>query len=64
MGEIKDQIKEVESTVSLQQEHVKNFQKQLSVLECKNDELKQYSRRLYLRIEVFHLCKMKVWMTS
>ena len=33
------------------QEHVKNFQKQVSVLECKNEELKQYGRRMCLRIE-------------
>ena len=49
--ELKDQIKELESPVSLLQKHVKNFQKQLSVLECKNEELEQYSRRLYLRTE-------------
>ena len=30
---------ELESTVSLLQEHVKNFQKQVSILECKNEEL-------------------------
>ena len=33
------------------QEHVKNFQKQVSVLECKNEELEQYGRRMCLRIE-------------
>ena len=30
---------ELESTVSLLQEHVKNFQKQVSILECKNKKL-------------------------
>ena len=37
-GTIKTEIKkckELESTVSLLQEHVKNFQKQVSVLKCK-----------------------------
>ena len=58
MSELKDQIKkevsetikteikkreELQSTVSLLQEQVKSFQKQLSVLECKNKELQQYS---------------------
>ena len=51
---IKTEIKkreELESTVSLLQEHVKNFQKQVSVLESKNEEPEQYGRRLCLRIE-------------
>ena len=30
---------------------MKSFQKQLSVLKCKNEELEQYGRRLCLRIE-------------
>ena len=66
MSELKDQVKkevsetvkteikkreELESTVSLLQEHVKNFQKQVCILECKNEELEQYSRRCCLRIE-------------
>ena len=66
LSELKDQIKkevseaikteikkreELESTVSLLQEHVKNFQKQVSILECKNEELEQYGRRCCLRIE-------------
>ena len=66
LSELKDQIKkevseaikteikkreELESTVSLLQEHVKNFQKQVSILECKNEELDQYGRRCCLRIE-------------
>ena len=42
---------ELESTVSLLQEHVKNFQKRVSGLECKNEELEQCDRRLCLRIE-------------
>ena len=32
-------------------EHAKSFQKQVSVLECENEELEQYGRRLCLRIE-------------
>ena len=51
---IKIEIKKREdpvSTVSLLQEHVKNFQRQVSVLGCKNEELEQYGRRLSLRIE-------------
>ena len=66
LSELKDQIKkevseaikteiqkreELESTVSLLQEHVKNFQKQVSILECKKEELEQYGRRCCLRIE-------------
>ena len=66
LSELKDQIKkevseaikteikkreELESTVSLLQEHVKNFQKQVCILECKNEELEQYGRRYCLRIE-------------
>ena len=54
LSELKDQIKkevseaiktetkkreELESTVSLLQEHMKNFQKQVRGLECKNEEL-------------------------
>ena len=30
---------------------MKNFQKQVSILECKNEELEQYGRRCCLRIE-------------
>ena len=66
LSELKDQIKrevseaikteikireELESTVSLMQEHVKNFQKQVSVLECENKELEQYGRRMCFKIE-------------
>ena len=45
-GAIKTEIKkreELGSTVSLLQEHVKNLQKRVSVLECKNEELEQYT---------------------
>ena len=42
---------ELESTVSLLEEHVKNFQKQVSILECKNEELEQYGGRCCLRTE-------------
>ena len=52
--DIKTEIKkreELESTVSLLQEHVKNFQKHVSILKRKNEELEQYGRRCYLRIE-------------
>ena len=60
LSELKDQIKkevseafktvfkkleELKSTVSLLQEHAKNFQKQVSILECKIEELEQYGRR-------------------
>ena len=47
-GAIKTEIKkreELESTVSLLQEHVKSFQKQVSILKCKKKELEQYSGR-------------------
>ena len=47
-GAIKTEIKkreELESTVSLLQEHVKSFQKQVSILKYKNKELEQYSGR-------------------
>ena len=47
-GAIKTEIKkrkELESTVSLLHEHVKSLQKQVSILECKNKELEQYSGR-------------------
>ena len=52
--DIKTEIKkreELESTVPLLQEHVKNFQKHVSILKRKNEELDQYGRRCYLRIE-------------
>ena len=74
LSELKDQVKKevseaikteikkregLESTVSLLQEDVKNFQKQVSVLECKNEELEQYKRRLCLRIECVPSVKNK-----
>ena len=64
--EIKDQIKnevseaigaeirkreELESTVAVLQQHVKNFQKQIMVLQSENEELEQYGRRLCIRVE-------------
>ena len=61
---IKTEIKkceELESRASLLQEHVKNFQKQVSILECKYEELEQYGRRCCLRIEGV-LQKMKIRM--
>ena len=51
---IKTKIKkceELESTAFLLQEYVKSFQKHVSVLECKNEELEQCGRRLCFRIE-------------
>ena len=66
LSELNDQIKkevseaiktetkkreELEPIVSLLQEPVKNFQKQVSILECKNEEPKQYGRMCCSRIE-------------
>ena len=66
INEIKDQIKnevseaigveiwkreELESTVAVLQQHVKNFQKQMTVLQSENEELGQYGRRLCIRVE-------------
>ena len=66
LSELKDQIKkdvseaikteikkreELESVVFLLQEHVNNFQKQVCILEYKNEELEQYGRKCCLRIE-------------
>ena len=65
-NEIKDQIKnevseaieveirkweELESIVVVLQQHVKHFQKQMSVLQSENEELEQYGRRLCIRVE-------------
>ena len=65
-NEIKDQIKnevseaieveirkweELESIVVVLQQRVKNFQKQMSVLQSENEELEQYGRRLCIRVE-------------
>ena len=64
---IKDQIKnevsegigaeirkreELESTVAVLQQHVKNCQKQIMVLQSENEELEQYGRRLCIRVGV------------
>ena len=66
INEIKDQIKnevreaigveirkreELESTVAVLQQHVKNFHKQMMVLQSENEELEQYGRRLCIRVE-------------
>ena len=63
-GAIKTQIKKrekLESAASLLQEHVKNFQKQVSVLECKNEELEQHGRRCCLRIEGVSSVENESW---
>ena len=66
INEIKDQTKneiseaigveikkreELESTVAVLLKHVKNFQKQMTVLQSENEELEQYGRRLCIRAE-------------
>ena len=66
LTEIKEQIKneiaaainnaikkpeELESTVAMLQQHVREYQKQINKLEDDSEELEQYSRRLCLRIE-------------
>ena len=65
-AEIRDQIKkevsealekeikkreELESTVCMLQEHVKNYQKQANELKDSQDELEWYDRRLCIRID-------------
>ena len=67
INEIKDQIKdevseaigveiwkreELESTVAVLQQHVKNCQKQMTVLQSENEELEQSGRRLCIRVGV------------
>ena len=42
---------ELESTVAVLQQHVKNFQKQMAVLQSENKELEQYGRLLCIRVE-------------
>ena len=42
---------ELESTVSMLQEHVREYQKQINKLKDDVEELKQYGRRLFLRID-------------
>ena len=66
INEIKDQIKnksseaigveirkreELESAVAVLQQQVKNFQKQMTVLQSENEELEQCGRRLCIRVE-------------
>ena len=66
LTEIKEQIKnevaaainneikkceEIESTVAMLQQHVREYQKQINKLEDDSEELEQYGRRLCLRIE-------------
>ena len=43
--------KELESTVSMLQEHVKLYQKQMNELKDKHDDLEQYGRRLCVRTD-------------
>ena len=43
--------KELESTVSMLQEHVKLYQEQMNELKDKHDDLEQYGRRLCVRID-------------
>ena len=45
------QREELESTVCMLQEHVKNYQKQVNDLKNRQDELEQYGRRLCIRID-------------
>ena len=67
INETKDQIKnevseaigveirkreELESTVAVLQQHVKNCQKQMTVLQSENEELEQSGRRLCIRVGV------------
>ena len=66
INKIKDQIKnkvseaigveirkreKLASTVAVLQQHVKIFQKQMTVLQSENEELQQYGRTLYIRVE-------------
>ena len=74
LTELKDQIKnelaevfkeefrkreELESTVSVLQEHVRYYKNQLNEIKHENEELEQYGRRLCVRIEVFLRLKMR-----
>ena len=45
---------ELESIVAALQQYVKNFQKQIMVLQNENEELEQYRRRLCIRVEGVH----------
>ena len=66
INEIKDQIKtevskairveitkreELEFTAAVLPQHVRNFQKQMALLQSEKEELKQYGRRLCIRVE-------------
>ena len=42
---------ELESTVCMLQEHLKNYQKQVNELKDSQDELEQYGRQLCIRID-------------
>ena len=42
---------ELESTVYMFQEHVKNYQKQVNKLQASQDELEQYGRRLCIKTD-------------
>ena len=42
---------DVESTVGILQEHVKNHHKQVNELNTSQEELKQYGKRLCIRID-------------
>ena len=42
---------ELESTVCMLQEHVKNYQKQVNELKASQNELEQYGRRLCIKID-------------
>ena len=72
LSELKDQIKkevsediktgiekreELESKVSLLQEHVKIFQKQVNILECKNEDLEQYGREVLFKKRRCPVCR-------
>ena len=66
INKIKDQIKneiseairveikkpeELESAVAVLQQHIKIFQKQMTVLQSESEELERYGRRLCIRVE-------------
>ena len=42
---------ELESTVSMPREHIRYYQHQVNELKRKNEDLEQYGRRLFVRIE-------------
>ena len=49
-GEIRNQ-EELELIVAVLQQHVKNFQKQMMMLQSENEELEQYVKRFCVRVE-------------